>query len=177
MATTLTSGCSASIRWSYTSSLAWGGPSDSAGYSYSNSMANGTGAAQADLVYILDTTLAAGATLNVDLAGTVTNVFGTTLTFARVKVIYLELLDDTTASSVLLGGHATAALANWITSADTLDNDQPKVRVRNGGVFLLSAPDATAYVVTATTEDLLTLTNADGSNIATYRLVIIGSSA
>ena len=177
MSTTLnSSGITARVPWSFENVLDWANASNSSSFSYTKTLTNGTGANQADLIYIRSTTLAAGATLNLDLAGTLLDMYGNTITMARFKVLYFELLTTTTASSVTIGGHATVAVGNWITATPDLDTAQPKIRVRNGGCVLLVAPDATAYAVTATTDDTLTLVNADGANVATYRLVIIGSS-
>lgn len=178
MATSLTiTAASAKVQWEFTNEHAWGNSTNASSYSYSKRLTNGTAINNADKIYISSSTLAGGASVNLDLAGTLADMFGNTITFARIKVIYVELTTDTTSTGLLVGGHATAAFGNWITSADTLDNDQPKVRVRNGGCFFLCAPDATAYAVTATTDDLLTLTNADGSNTATYKVVLVGASA
>jgi len=104
-------------------------------------------------------------------------MYGATITFARVKTIYFNLTTDTASAGVWVGGVASNGLINWISSAGTFGTDQPRVKVRNGGVFLLSTPDATAYPVTAGTADILRFTNADGSNVATYKLAIVGASA
>ena len=49
------------------------------------------------------------------------------------------------------------------------------VKVRPGGFMALVAPDATAYVVTAGTGDLLTITNSAAGTGVTYDIVILGS--
>ncbi len=177
MSTTLTISNSVNVGWTYENVLTWANSSNTSSFSYSRSFTNGTTANKCDLIYILQTTLAPSTTLNIDLASGITDIFGNTLLFARVKLIYLKHKTDTTSSGVTIGGHATTALANWISSADTLANDQPKITVRNGGTFYLCAPDATAYAVTAASADVLKLTNADGTNTATYEMVIAGSSA
>lgn len=178
MATSLTvQAAQAKLQWDFTNSLAWGDVTNSTGFTYSTRLTDGTSAGKADRLYVATGTLAASASLNLDLAGSVADVFGSTITFARIKVIYVELTADTTATHVYVGGHASAGLTNWITSAGTFGTDQPKVTVRNGGVLFLCAPDATAYAVTATTADILKITNADGANVATYRLALVGASA
>lgn len=177
MATSLTvNSILAKVGWSFTSTV--DGLTDSTSnvnnFTYTKSMTNGTGASASRYIYAKQHTIAGGATLNLDLAGSLTDFYGTTITFTKVKVIYVELATTTTATSIKVGGHATAGLANWITSADTLDNDQPGVVVRNGGCFLLACTDATGYAVTATTEDILSIVNQDGSNSATVNVCIIG---
>ena len=178
MATSLTcNGITVRMPWAFNNVLDWSDASNSSSYSWTKNLANGTGANQADKIYVVQTTLAASTAVNYDLAGSLVDMYGVTITFARIKVIYVELQTTTAASSILLGGHATVAMSNWITATPDLDTAQPKVRIRNGGVFFLAAPDATAYAVTATTEDMLTITNADGAVTATYRMVLVGASA
>ena len=70
-----------------------------------------------------------------------------------------------------MGGHATAAFASLF--GDSSD----KLVVRPGGFIHAFAPDATAYAVTATTADLLTIANSAGGTSVTYDIVIIGTSA
>lgn len=171
MATTLTLTAKASVSWDFENVLSTiGNTSNVNGFSYSKSFTNGTAASMVDLLYVTNGTLAGSGTLNVDLAGSVADFFGTTITMARVKVMYLENTNDTTSTGISFGNHA-APLVNWISVGTTT------VSIRNGGCFFLCAPDATAYAVTATTADGLKLTNADGSNTATYKLVVAGCSA
>lgn len=163
------------VGWAFESTTSFGtNTTNNAGFSYSTSLANGTGAGAAQKLYAATVTQVGGNTTNYDLAAGLTDLFGTSITFARFKVLYVHLTTTTTATSIKVGGHATAAVGNWITSADTLDNDQPAVRVRNGGILFLACTDATGYVVTATTDDLLTIVNEDGSNTATINLLIVG---
>ena len=146
------------------------------------SLADGLGLGAADRIYLSQRTLAASASENLDLAGSLTDPLGSACVFARIKFLLVFLrITPAAASSILVGGHATAALGNWLAATPDLDTAQPKVRVRGGGAaggFLaLGCTDATGYAVAATTEDLLTITNADGVNAATYDIAIGGCSA
>lgn len=171
MATTLTiSQASAKVIWTYEDVRAWANSTNSSNFGYSKSLANGTGASQADKIYLATGTISASATLSLDLAGSLTDIFGNTITLARVKILYFELQTTTSASSVLIGA-STNPWVNWVSASGD------KVRVRNGGCLFLCAPDATAYAVTAGTGDALDFVNEDGSNVATYRLAIVGSTA
>lgn len=173
MANTLTiSNITGKVLWEFAKTENWGDSTrQSSSFTYSDSLAQGTGADQADLLFVNQTTLAAGATLNLDLAGSLTDVFGATITFARIKTFYFSLLTTTTASSVTIGNHASAAFLGWFSAATD------RITVRNGGFFMISAPDATGYAVTATTADIIKILNNDGSNIATYQIAIAGTSA
>lgn len=172
MATTLTiSNVQSLLSWSYETTQDWGNNTSQAGsFNFQDTLANGTAADQADKIYIAQTTIAAGGTTNLDLAGSLTDVFGNVITFARIKAIAFKLLTTTAASSVSIGG-GTNPFINWVgAGTDT-------VRVLNGGCFLLFTPTATAYAVTAGTGDVLKLVNNDGSNIATYQIVLVGCTA
>lgn len=176
MATSLSiSPATASITWTFSNTNSFGTSSScNASFTYSDVLSNGTGADAARYLYAATLTISASATTNLDLAGTLEDLYGNTITFTKVKGIFVHHKTTTTATSVLVGGHATAAFGNWITSADTLDNDQPSIRVRNNGCFFLSCADSTGYAVTATTDDILSITNEDGTNAATVDVCIWG---
>jgi hypothetical protein len=133
-------------------------------------VANGTGANQADLIWHDQRTLSSGANEELDLAGSLVDAFGTTLTFARIKAIVIYAASDNGAL-IQVGGAASNGFINWV--ADSTDI----INVRAGGTFALIAPDATAYAVTAGTGDLLKITNSDGAAAATYDIYLIGASA
>lgn len=178
MSTTLvTKAIKAAISYDYENVLTMGNTVSSNQHTYNKSMTSGTGGSgTADLIYSASLTLAASATTNLDLAASLLDAFGNTLTFARLKVLMVELTNDTTASSIKVGGAASAGFINWIGSAGTFATDQPYVRVRNGGLLLLACTDGTGYAVTATTADILKLTNEDGANVATIHITLIGST-
>jgi hypothetical protein len=133
-------------------------------------LANGTGANQADLRFADRRTLAASASESLDLAGSLVDALGTTLTFARVKALLVEASSANT-NNVVLGGAASNAFVNWVSDATD------KVVIRPGGLLLLVAPGATGYAVTAATGDLLQVANSGGTTGVTYDITIIGSSA
>lgn len=133
-------------------------------------LTDGAGANQANLFWTDQRTLAASASENLDLAGGLTDAFGATLTFVRVKGIIIEAAAANT-NSVVVGGHGSAAFVNWVSDATD------KLVVRPNTVFALLSGDATAYAVTATTGDMLTITNSAGGTSVTYKITIIGASS
>lgn len=137
-------------------------------YSKTHDLANGTGANQADKIFSDTRQLAASGTENLDLAGVLTDAFGATLTFTKVKAL-LVAAKSTNTNDVLVGGHASAAFVTPF--ADATD----KIRVKPGGLFLLTAPDANGLAVTATTGDLLTIANSAGGTVVDYDIIIIGT--
>jgi len=129
---------------------------------------NGTGANQADKVFTDTRTVTTGATDSIDLAGSLTDAFGATITLARVKAILVKAASgNTTDLSVARPAANGAVLSSAASDA---------IVVKPGGVFFWAAPDATAIPVTAGTGDLLSIINAAGAS-ANYDIVIVGASA
>lgn len=166
-ANTLTSRVSLAVQANFAKSGALSTPQDVLTKSIIQNFTNGTGSGQADQIFRDQRTLADGATENLDLAGVLTDPFGVTLTFAKVKVIIIQNLSTT--QTLTLGGAATAQFINWVGGATYTVNIPP------GGFFAIAAPIA-GFAVTATTGDLLKVLNSAGASCI-YNIVIIGTSA
>lgn len=174
MATTLTiSAADAKVVWGYSTSFNWGPASNNSSYSYHNTFAQGTGAGQADTIYVANGTIAASGNVVWNLTATLLDMFGNTITFARLKTIYLTVTTDTLASSGTLEGNSTHPYTAYLIGTT------PGVIVRNGGVFFITcgAADTTGYAAVASTTDQLKLLNNDSVNTLTYDLVLVGCSA
>lgn len=122
----------------------------------------GTGALQGDLLYQGTLALTAG-TNNVDLSGVLTDAFGAVLTPARIKVIAFR---NNSATNIMTLGSATNPWLTMLGATSTLV-------IRPGGVFMAIAPDATGYVVTASTGDLFKVV---GTGTDTFDLLLLGAS-
>lgn len=133
-----------------------------------NTLTNGTGANQANEAFFDRRTLTASSTENLDLAGGLTDAFGTTLAFTKIRALAVYAAAANT-NNVLVGGAASAQFSTWV--GDVTD----VVVVRPGGLFLLTAPDATGLAVTATTADLLKIANSSSGTSVTYDICIIGT--
>lgn len=143
---------------------------------------NGASSAKgADQVYSAVRSLAGGANETLDLSGSLTNIFGETISFVRIKAILIELLstaqdadNGTAATSILVGGAATnqalAGSGKWF--GDTSD----KIRVFNGGFFACAVDNAAGVTVANASTDSLKVENEDGAVTAKYRLTIIGGT-
>lgn len=142
---------------------------DPLAYTLRTTLTSGTGANQADMLWHDTRTLSASATEDLDLAGVLVNGLGDTQTFARVKLIMVTAASANT-NNVNVTRPAANGVPLFLAAGDG-------IAVRPGGAFLASAPDATAYAVTAATGDLLTFTNSAGSTSVTYSVIIIGASA
>jgi hypothetical protein len=169
---TLTAQINAGVSWTYTNALTGSINSvNSNSFSYSKSLTNGTGAAgTADLIYAAQGTIAGAATTNLDFVGSLADFFGTTISGARIKYLYLHHTTDTAASALTVGNHATAPISLYSAATTTQS-------VRNGGILLFGCSDATGIAMTAATTDALKILNADGAVTATYQIVCIMGSA
>jgi hypothetical protein len=132
-------------------------------------LTSGTGLGAADMLWSDTRTLAASATENLDLAGALTGPLGTTLTFARIKLVYVTAADGNT-NDVQVTRDGSAGVPLFLAAGDG-------IAVKPGGGFLWHAPNAAGVAVTATTGDLLVVTNSAGSTSVTYSIVVIGASA
>jgi len=137
------------------------------------SWADGTGASQANQVYFDAHAIAGSATKDYDLAGSLTDVFGDTITFTSIKAILIENTDADCILHVGGGddGSGSNAFDTWITS--DADDGSEKVILQPGGAILLVNPAANGYAVTAGTGDILRITEASG-NAGTFEITIIG---
>jgi hypothetical protein len=131
---------------------------------------NGTGANQADRIWMDTNTLAASANTDVDLAGVLTDILGAALTFARVKGLFLRAALSNTNNVVIGGAVSNQFVGPFGAATHTF-------AVKPGGFVGWLAPDATGWPVTAGTGDLLRIANSAAGTSVTYDVVIIGASA
>lgn len=129
----------------------------------------GTGARQANNAFTDVRTLAASASEPLDLAGSLGNPLGATLTFTAVKAIKVEA-DETNANNVVIGGAASNAfLGPFVDATD-------KISLAPGGVALLVNPTAAGWTVTAATGDLLQIANSGAGSGVSYTITILGEA-
>ena len=135
-------------------------------YSKSYTITNGTAADMANNIWSDTRTLTASSAEDLDLAGGLTNAFGTTLTFTKIKGIVIEASSANT-NNVQVGGDSASLATLFGAAADYIN-------VRPGGIFAVYSPDSTGYAVTGTTADILQVANSAGSTSVTYNIIIIG---
>lgn len=129
-------------------------------------LANGTGNGQANQIFTDERTIAASGSENLDLAGGLTDVFGASITFTKIKLIAV-LADAANTNTVVVGGAASNGFATPFGDATDTIGVQP------GGFAVLFAPNA-GFAVTADTGDLLKVANGGGSTGVTYKVLIVG---
>ena len=96
----------------------------------------GTGAGQAKDVFFDRRTLAASGSEDLDLAGGITNAFGATITFTKIRALAIKAA-ATNANNVLMGGAASNAWPALFGNANDV------LVIRPGMTLGFSAPDAT----------------------------------
>lgn len=147
-------------------------PQDKLSKSFRDNLATGAGKDQADLMWHDTDTLNSGNSysIDIDLAGTLTDGLGDTVTFAKVKLIAIFNKATQAGFTLNVGGDATeTAFINWVA------NFSDEVVVGPGGCFLLFNPSLAGYAVTAGSGDILQIANSDSHEIE-FDVVIIGTS-
>ena len=128
----------------------------------------GTGDYQADLCYPANRSLASNAADLLDLAGSLVDPLGNTLTFVEVTAIVVRS-DAANTTNLTLGNPGANGFFGPFGATTHTNIIQP------GGAVVLIAPKA-GWPVTAGTGDILRIANAAGAT-ANYSLIIIGRSA
>ena len=151
------------------------GPKSTLSVSLIDELTDGDGTDQANQVYYDAQTVGASATVTYDLAGSLEDIFGDTITFLIIKGIIIY--NSSTAGIINVGGGSDGAGTNafdtWITS--TAADGSEAVIVQPGGIHCLWAP-GTGYVVTAGTGDLLGIEETAAED-CTIQVGIIGEVA
>lgn len=169
---------SASVRLrlaaSQTGSSDFGGPAFTPALEAVMNLANGTGAGQADLLFVDERSVNASSNDDIDLAGALTGAFGTTITAAEiVGVLVINAPRDGAAntSSLTIGNGSNPFVGFLGGTTPTIGPIGP------GGFFFIGCPSATGVgAVTAGSADVLRIANGAGGT-AVYQLAILARSA
>lgn len=94
---------SMSIDWQFLESLTLSTSSNSGSRTGGYNFAKGDGAGEANRVYAVKASISASGSTTLDLTA-LTDFFNSALAFDSIRAVYLELLSDTAASSILVGG-------------------------------------------------------------------------
>lgn len=129
----------------------------------------GTGTGYADKLFCDERTIAASSTENLDLAGSLTDPLGSTLTFAKVKAIMVVAAAGNT-NDVVVGGAGTNTFTGPF--ADATD----KIKIKPGSSWLITDAGS-GWTVTAATGDILLVGNSSSGTGVTYSICVIGTSS
>lgn len=147
----------------------FGAPSSRVSFAQQLDFTSGTGAGKADKIWADQRTIAASSSEDLDLAGSLADVFGGTVTLATVKALYVKAAAGNT-NDVVLGGASSNA---W----DTLLGDTGTVTLKPGALLLVACTAANPWGVTAATADLLKVANSSSGSAVTYDIAVIGATA
>lgn len=128
-------------------------------------LANGTGLLQGDKLYAAERTLG-GASEDLDLAGGLTDPFGATLTFVKVRGIYIEA-DSANAGDIVVGGASATQFVGPFGAATHT------IAIAPGDFWQITKLSA-GWSVGAGATDLLKVAGASGYK---YVIIIAGASA
>lgn len=165
----LTATVRASIKAAHTRSLDLGTPAYNLAKTVEIALASGTGASSADLMFTDTRTVSASGTDALDLAGSLTDAYGTTLTFVELRAVMVAASSSNT-NNVRVNRPSSNGVPLFLAAGDGID-------VPPGGVFLWSCPADGKVTVTAGTGDLLNIDNSSSGTSVTYDVVILGVSA
>lgn len=138
-------------------------------YRYRTTLASGTAAAQADLIFHDTRTIAASSNEDLDLAGVLTSALGTTLTFVELKGLVIAAASGNT-NNVRVTRPAANGVPLFLAASDGID-------VPPGGMLAWFNPGDGDVTVTAGTGDLINVANSSSGSTVTYDVIIIGASA
>lgn len=159
----------ASITGDLTRAIDLAGASSPLARLVSIAFTDGVGANQANVLWHDQRTLAASAAESLDFAGGgLTDIYGNAISLARIKALGV-FPAAANLNNLHVERHATAGIPLFLAASDGLI-------LRPGGLFLWADPSAAGIVVTATSGDMLTLTNGAGVNSVTYDIVVIGAA-
>jgi hypothetical protein len=130
---------------------------------------NGTTVDKADRVFSDTRTVSASGTDALDLAGSLTDIYGNTLTFVELKALYVYASTGNT-NNVRVNRPSSNGVPLFLAASDGID-------VPPGGTFFWACPADGKVTVTAGTGDLLNFDNSSSGTSVTYDVVIIGASA
>lgn len=149
----------------YASSLDVGSAEYPVKYRPNVTYSTGTGTGQVNAMFSDTRTLAASGTENLDLAAALTDAFGNTLTFTKIKAVIIKA-DGGNTNEVQVTRPASNGVPLFIAAGDGIS-------LAAGDLFVFAG--AVGKTVTASTGDLLTITNSSSGTGVTYTIIVLGT--
>lgn len=129
-------------------------------------LTNGTGSGQASQMFHDTRTLNASASEALDLYGGLTNAFGVTINFVKLKFVFIRARAANT-NDVQVTRTATTGILLFMADGDG-------IALGPGEFFMYFSP-TTGKTITDTSDDTLTITNSAGGTSVTYDIVLVGT--
>lgn len=134
---------------------------------------DGTTTNKADILFCDERSISTGANDDIDLAGSLTDAFGVTITAAEIVailVINAPISGSANSTDLTIGAGANPFIG-FLGATDTIGPIKP------GGFFMLGAGHASGIgAVTAGTGDILRIANSSGATV-TYQIAILARTA
>jgi hypothetical protein len=165
--TTISLGIATSLTGTAT---AFSTPSTAASRAYTLALTSGTGADQADKVFWGQRTITASSNDDIDLAGVLTDPYGATMTFVKVKAILIVAAAANTNNVVVGAAAATQFVGPFGANTHTIS-------IGPGDMFLITRRAAAGWAVGAGSTDFLRIANSAGGTSVVYDIFIVGTSA
>lgn len=136
--------------------------------------ADGTGAGQADILFMDERTVASASNDDLDLAGVLTSAFGATITAAELVAVFVinaRRSGAANTTNLTIGGGSNPVVGFLGGTTPTIGP------IRPGGFVMIGCGDAAGIgAVTAGTGDILRIANSSGA-AATYQIAILARTA
>lgn len=143
---------------------------DPLNFSSKTKYTNGDAASKANQHWHDKRSLSSGGNEELDLAGGLTDLFGDTVTFTKVKSLYIR--NRSTTDTLLVGG---AASNGWAGTGTPFANATDIILLAPGAEICINVSSAAGYTVTAGTGDKLKLAHGSTTTAALdYDIAILG---
>ena len=143
---------------------------------YSDSLADGSGTNQADLLWRDTATISSGASTTIDLLGALSGLFGETVNFASVKGIFIRNRTTAGGSNLVVGAAASNPFDSMFSAVgDSLILPAMGTGTSDMWSLVMWAP-ASGWTVDATNQNLKLTHDASDSNDITVDIVLVGVS-
>lgn len=160
------------LRWLFENVLDQGNAKYDRQSLFVDSLVDGDAVDSAQVVFYDEVALGASGTQNYDLYGGLTDAFGNTINFTKLKGLFIHNTSSTAGDILKLDNSDTDGL-DLITS--TTADDNANILIGPGGVFFWWNPSLAGHAVTDATSDSFDIIEQGGSNTVTYRIAIIGT--
>lgn len=130
------------------------------------SFLSGSGAGQVNKIYSDSFSVAQSVNTDLDLAGSLTGVYGTVV-FTAIKGILVVAGTNTGLGNLVVGNVTNGIVAPFGAATHS-------VAVAPGGIFAIANPSAAGFAITAGTADLLRIATAATAGTYTFDVVVIG---
>ena len=144
---------------------------DSLSFTDKDNFTNGAGANQGNQHWHDNRSVSSGADDDLDLNATLTDAFGASVTFTKVKALYIR--NKSTTDALRIGGGASN---EWIGAATPFLAAGDKIVLPPGADMLLRCPTAAGWTVTAGSADTLRVSHPGTTSAAiSYDIAILGA--